>query len=152
MVSYYSETHYYTVSSPTKNSEDHPFTIFTTTRQQQPQIDDRDHELSRILFYTHVQNELTDTTKELTDLLDQLVTYRDTPSTISTTQTYLPGTMVKLMQSREKAKRIYRTALSHTFEDEMEWNHLEKLFNDLQEELFRTDEFLSLHPGRGMYH
>ncbi|SMN21235.1 similar to Saccharomyces cerevisiae YGL121C GPG1 Proposed gamma subunit of the heterotrimeric G protein that interacts with the receptor Gpr1p [Maudiozyma saulgeensis] len=153
MVSYFSETRYYALSSPGQNHpKEDPLTVYNTKTRLQPHVADREHDLSRILFYTHAQNELVDATKELTNLLNQLVVYQEEPSTIFTTQNYLPGTMVQLMRSREKAKRTYRTALSYTFEDEMEWNHLEKLFNDLQEELFRTDEFLSLHPGRGIYH
>ncbi|KAG0654740.1 hypothetical protein C6P45_003286 [Maudiozyma exigua] len=153
MVSYYSQVHYITVDLDLPNSENFPLTIFNDTTTQIRNLPENTHEnVSKILFYTHSQNELTDATNELSSLLDQLISYRETPSTISVAKESVPVTMARLMRSRERAKRVYRNALGYTFEDELEWNHLEKLFNNLQEELFKTDEFLSLHPGRGIYH
>ena len=153
MVSYYSQTHYITVDVDVPNSESFPLSIFNNSTNQVRNLPEKNHEgVSKILFYAHSQSELTDATKELSYLLDQLVAYRETPTTVNIAKESVPVTMARLMRSRERAKRVYRNALGYTFEDELEWNHLEELFNDLQEELFKTDEFLSLHPGRGIYH
>ena len=121
-------------------------------REQEKEIPEGSEDLVRIMFYSRTQNSLRDAARELNALLEQVMEYRDAPPSLTVTQTYLPGTMVQLMQSRERAKRLYRNALDINFRDLVEWNYLEKLSNELQEELCRTDEFLALYSGRGAYH
>lgn len=148
-----SQTQYFIVDENEDNFMDF---AFQSLRLEEPQatrqLSGDSEDLVRIMFYSRTQNNLREATKELKELLEQVMEYREEPPSITMTQTYLPGTMVQLMQSRQKAKRLYRNALEINFRDLVEWNYLEKLSNELQEELCRTDEFLALHSGRGTYH
>lgn len=115
-------------------------------------IRDTNDDFSRIISYSRIQNDLVDVTRELANLVDQLSEYRETAPSLTIVQTYLPTMLAQLMRSRERAKRTYRAVLDATFQDEVAWNLQEQLFHDLEKELFRTNEFLSLYSGRGVYH
>lgn len=110
-----------------------------------------DDDIFQLILYTNAQGSLMEAVKELHGLADQVSFYRTSESVTSTiVAAELPSLMVNVMESRERAKRLYRSAL-HSRICENCWD-FEELFEKLDEELLRTNEILKLYARRGSYH
>ena len=109
--------------------------------------------LSQLLVYSETQRMLTDVTRELHGLLDEISRIRDLspPATTTETRCY-DNVMAEILQSRERAKRLYREAMAARMNSSAAWVVLDNVFNDLQRELLRTDGLLELYPRRGFYY
>ena len=109
--------------------------------------------LSQLLVYSETQRMLTDVTRELHALLDEISSIRDVSPTVTTTDTRrYPSVMAEILQSRESAKRLYREAMAARMNSGAAWVVLDNVFKDLQRELLRTDGLLELYPRRGFYY
>ena len=103
--------------------------------------------LSVIMLFTKVQQNLMDVTRELRDVTDQIYSYRESPGSVACTKDTLPTLMAMLMDHRERARRQYKDILATKY-SEHHWD-LENIVKELEAELSRTDELLSLYPHRG---
>ncbi|CCD26727.1 Gpg1p NDAI_0I01580 [Naumovozyma dairenensis CBS 421] len=107
-------------------------------------------ELSDLLLCSKFQESLLQATKELHSLTERISQYRTPEVTQETVAFELPQMMRFLVDKREHARRVYREALRRKVSAEG-WD-LEDLFHELEEELFRSEEVLSLYPRRGTFH
>ncbi|CAL9738426.1 heterotrimeric G protein gamma subunit Gpg1p [Monosporozyma servazzii] len=106
--------------------------------------------ISLLLTCSRFQTEVVETTKELHYLTDRIELIHKDPPVLEDITEILAPLMASLMERREKAKRLYRSTLnSHIESYELD---IERIFNELETELARTDELLALHPRRGMFH
>lgn len=87
-----------------------------------------------------------DAINELHSLTDGIVLYQTT----GTTSPGVPPLMIHAMESRERAKRLYRIALRTKVSDQT-WD-LEELFQELEGELLRSSGALKLYQRRGSYY
>lgn len=110
-----------------------------------------DDDVFQLLLFTNAQGSLMDAVKELHALADQVSFYKTSESVTSTiVAAELPLLMANVMESRERAKRLYRSALSTRICDTC-WD-FEELYEQLDEELLRTSDMLGLYSRRGSYH
>ncbi|QLL34974.1 hypothetical protein HG536_0H03500 [Torulaspora globosa] len=105
-----------------------------------------DSDLSKLLIYTSAQKAMLDAINELHALTDEVISYRTTGSVSSG----IPSLMSHAMQTRERAKGLYRSALRSRVSDGS-WD-LEELFKELDEELLRSTGVLRLYQRRGSYY
>ncbi|KAL3230081.1 Heterotrimeric G protein gamma subunit GPG1 [Nakaseomyces bracarensis] len=103
--------------------------------------------VSELMLFTRTQQRLMDSTRELRELTDQISKYRESPETVETTRSHLPSLMALMMERREQARRQYKDVLTTKF-SEHHWD-LDTTVKELEAELARTDELLSLYPHRG---
>ncbi|CCK70911.1 Gpg1p KNAG_0F02460 [Huiozyma naganishii CBS 8797] len=114
------------------------------------QLGDRNSSIHALLDMTRTQSILMEATRELHDLTEQIDTYHQNLPPSEDVMMNLPRMLGLLMESRERAKRLYRETLSiKTAEFTCD---AQRLFDELQQEILRTDEMLSLYRGRGTYH
>ena len=112
----------------------------------------RNNDISQILIRSNAYNSIGRTINELHTLINQMSGFKEDPLSSNITNIYVPNVMAHLMESRERAKRLYRDVLDAKFNDEIVWGEMEDIFDSLERELFRAEELLSLTPGRGSYH
>lgn len=105
-----------------------------------------DNDLSRLLIYTSAQKAMLDAINQLHALTDEIMSCRTTGSVSSG----IPLLMSHAMQTRERAKRLYRSALRSRVSDDS-WD-LDELFKELDEELLRSTGVLRLYQRRGSYY
>ena len=79
-----------------------------------------------------------------------MVHYKIEPESREVTATTLPSLLALLLEKRNQARRLYRDVLSMKM-SELDWD-IDDLFTQLQEELTRTDDTLSMYPRRRFYH
>ncbi|CCF55894.1 hypothetical protein KAFR_0A04590 [Kazachstania africana CBS 2517] len=113
-----------------------------------PRVGNTQEDLSKLLYYSNTQQSLLEAITELHVLTDEIFSVQNSPQEVI--QTSLPKMMADLMQSRERAKRLYKLVLDSKFNDP-EWE-VDDIFENLEGELNRTSTLLSLNPGRGNYH
>lgn len=107
--------------------------------------------LADIFMFTNAQGSLTDTIKELHRLTDRFYFYK-TSADVSRADlnVELPLLMSHLMETKERAKRVYRSALTTKF-SEHEWD-MNQQIEELEMELLRTFQIFQLYPRRGGYY
>ncbi|QLQ82095.1 hypothetical protein HG537_0G03500 [Torulaspora globosa] len=105
-----------------------------------------DNDLSKLFIYTSAQRAMLDAINELHALSDEIISFRTTGSVSSG----IPSLMTHAMQTRERAKRLYRSALRNKVSNGS-WD-LDQLFKDLDEELVRSTGVLRLYQRRGSYY
>lgn len=118
----------------------------TITRQHPVENND----ISRILEYTRAQGVLMDAIRELHTLTDRIdMLHEDRPS-LEFMHSNLPALLASVLESRERAKRLYRNSLTTRLVD-CDWD-MTQILQELENAIFRTDEILSLYPRRGVLH
>lgn len=106
--------------------------------------------ISLLLECSKFQKDVIETTRELHDLTNRIVSFQTDPRAMEDMNMIIPALMASLMESRERAKRLYRSTLNNHVESfELD---IERMFHDLEVELLRTDEMLALHPRRGSFY
>lgn len=106
--------------------------------------------ISLLLTYSRFQTNVMETTRELHDLTSKIELIQKDPPVLEDVNLLLPPLMASLMESRERAKRLYRSTLSNYIESSE--SDIDRIINELEKELFRTDELLALHPRRGTFY
>ena len=103
-----------------------------------------------VLLFSNTQENLVTVVGELHTLTDRVVHYKIEPESREVTATTLPSLLALLLEKRNQARRLYRDVLSMKM-SELDWD-IDDLFTQLQEELTRTDDTLSMYPIRRFYH
>lgn len=106
--------------------------------------------VSLLLMYSRFQTNVMETTRELHNLTSRIELIQKNPPVLEDVNLLLPPLMASLMESRERAKRLYRSTLSNYIESSE--SDINRIINELEKELFRTDELLALHPRRGAFY
>ncbi|CDF88546.1 uncharacterized protein ZBIST_0418 [Zygosaccharomyces bailii] len=104
-------------------------------------------DILQLLMFSNFREQLNESAQELHNLTDR-ITYYQVSHSVTPVETYdmvLP-LMALLIESRERAKRIYRDALDSRM-DSKNWD-IDPLFERMQVELFRTQDLLRLYPRK----
>lgn len=108
---------------------------------------DPNADVLQLLMYSNFREQLSESTQELHDLTDRIVFHQVSRSqtSLETYDMVLP-LMAMLIESRERAKRIYRDALSSRMSTrELD---IDPLCDEMHEQLVRTNGLLRLYPRR----
>lgn len=107
--------------------------------------------IARLMLYSKAQAALIEAITELHDLADQVVVFKTSESITSTIiAADLPTLMANVLDCKERAKRLYRASLhSRICGCSLDF---EELYDDLEQEILRTNEILSLYARRGNYY
>ncbi|CAR30762.1 ZYRO0E01628p [Zygosaccharomyces rouxii] len=102
----------------------------------------------QLLMYSNFREQLSESAQELHNITDRILVHRASRSvtSIEAHGLILP-LMAMLIESRERAKRIYRDALSSRMSTTTDWN-IDPLCDEVHEELIRTNDLLKLYPRR----
>ncbi|CAI4039161.1 hypothetical protein SMKI_07G1330 [Saccharomyces mikatae IFO 1815] len=103
-----------------------------------------------VLLFSNTQENLVTVVGELHMLTDRVVRYKIEPESREIITTTLPSLLAVLLEKRNEARRLYRDVLSMKM-SELNWD-IDDLFTQLQEELTRTDDTLSMYPRRRSFH
>lgn len=123
-------------------------TLFIEEWQEPSKYTRSANDLTDLLLYTQTQTAMMAAINELHALSDGIDFYRNAGTTFSSKD--LPALLIRTMESRERAKRLYRTALMSKVSDSS-WD-MDRLFDELEEELLRSTGVLRLYQKRGGYH
>ncbi|EJS43793.1 gpg1p [Saccharomyces arboricola H-6] len=105
---------------------------------------------SEVLLFSNTQENLVTVVGELHSLTDRVVRYKVEPESREVTVTTLPSLLALLLAKRDQARRVYKDVLSMKM-SELDWN-VDELFAELQQELVRIDNTLSMYPRRRSFH
>ncbi|KOG99401.1 Gpg1p [Saccharomyces eubayanus] len=108
------------------------------------------YSFSEVLLFSNTQENLMTIVGELHTLSDRVDHYKIDPVSREVTVTTLPSLLALLLEKRDQARRVYRDVLSIKM-SELNWD-VDELFAQLQEELTRTDETLSMYPRRRSFY
>lgn len=106
--------------------------------------------ISLLLTYSRFQTNVMETTRELHDLTSRIELIQRNPPVLEDVNLLLPPLMASLMESRERAKRLYRSTISNYIESCE--SDIHRVIDELEKELFRTDKLLDLYPRRGTFY
>lgn len=104
-------------------------------------------DLFEILVISDTKTTLQRETRALHELTDKVYLYRTSETVIDSD---LPSLMASLLQRRENVKQIYREILNSRVRDHQ--SAVDEIFEELENELYRSHDMLSLYPRRGLYH
>lgn len=108
------------------------------------------YNFSEVLLFSNTQENLITIVGELHTLSDRVDHYRDEPVSREVTVTTLPSLLALLLEKRDQARRVYKDVLSMKM-SELDWD-MDDLFVQLQEELTRSDDTLSMYPRRRSFY
>ncbi|CAI4062824.1 hypothetical protein SUVZ_07G1290 [Saccharomyces uvarum] len=108
------------------------------------------YNFSEVLLFSNTQENLITIVGELHTLSDRVDHYKAEPVSREITVTTLPSLLALLLEKRDQARRVYRDVLSMKM-SELDWD-VDELFVQLQEELTRSDNTLSMYPRRRSFY
>ncbi|CAI6504468.1 Gpg1p [Saccharomyces cerevisiae x Saccharomyces kudriavzevii VIN7] len=124
--------------------------LYLSDIEEVPSGNESRYNFSEVLLFSNTQENLITVVGELHTLTDRVVRYKVEPESREVTITTLPSLLALLLEKRDQAKRVYRDVLSMKM-SELDWD-IGELFTQLQEELTRTDDTLSMYPRRRSFH
>ncbi|CCC69910.1 hypothetical protein NCAS_0D03290 [Naumovozyma castellii] len=107
-------------------------------------------QLADMMVHTKFQESLANVTRELHTITEQIYIYQQPEVTQEVVVSVLPNILISLLNSRERARKMYRDALTSRIA-EQEWD-IEDLLLELRNELDRAEDLLTLYPRRGSMH